>query len=371
MTPKKLTVIVSLVVLAGGIALTRQTVTAQEPAPPAATTPGPQGEPLISMFMSGGTFLGVYAEEVSKENMSRYGQSQVRGVAITDVVKSSPAERAGLKKGDVILRFENEPVSSVRKLNRLVGESSPDQTARLSISRDGSEQEVTVTLGKRSENAEAWQMITPPGGVFRGVTPRDFPNLQQFPGVVPNGDNNFRFAFGNNRRIGVSTQQLTEQLADFFGVKGGGVLITSVNDNSPAAKAGLKAGDVITAVDGEKIEGPGDVSRALNKKDDGEVTLTVVRDRNTRTFKVTPTKPEGLTVPSGRISTNGRVSRTEIRDAIKLGARQGRIVIPRIALPTIPAIDVTVPQIQLPVIPEINIPLPRIRLQRVGRQFPI
>lgn len=372
MTPKKLTVILSLVLLAGGaIALTRQTVTAQEPAPPAATSPEPQGEPLVSVFMSGGTFLGVYAEDVSKENMSRYGQSQVRGVAITDVVKSSPAERAGLKKGDVILRFENEPVTSVRKLNRLVSESAPDQSARLSISRLGSEQEVTVTLGKRSENADAWTMITPPGGVFRGVNPKDFPNMQQFPGMGPNGDGNFRFAFGNNRRIGVSTQQLTDQLADFFGVKGGGVLITSVNENSPAAKAGLKAGDVITAVDDEKVEGPGDVSRALNKKEDGDVTLTVVRDRNTRTFKVTPTKAEGLGLPSGRISTNGRVIRAQVRDAIRQGARNGRIVIPSIAIPAIPAIDVTVPQIQLPAIPEINIALPRIRVQRPGRQFPI
>ncbi|HEY3024922.1 MAG TPA: PDZ domain-containing protein [Pyrinomonadaceae bacterium] len=371
MTPKKLTVILSLVLLAGGIALTRETVTAQEPAPPATTPPAPQAGPNVSVFMSGGTFLGVYAEDVSKENMSRYGQSQVRGVAITDVVKSSPAERAGLKKGDVILRFENEPVTSVRKLNRLVSESAPDQTARLSISRGGSEQEVTVTLGKRSENADAWTMIAPPGGVFRGVNPKDFPNIQKFPGMGPNGDGNFRFSFGNNRRIGVSTQQLTEQLADFFGVKGGGVLITSVNENSPAAKAGLKAGDVITAVDGEKIEGPGDVSRALNKKEDGEVTLTVVRERNTRTFKVTPTKAEGLSLPSGRISTNGSVIRAEIRDAIRRGARDGRIVIPSIAIPAIPAIDVTVPRIQMPVIPEINIALPRIRVQRAGRQFPI
>ena len=370
MTPKKLTVILSLVLLAGGIALTRETVTAQEPAPPAATPLAPQVGPQISMFMNGGTFLGVYAEDVSKENMSRYGQSQVRGVAITDVVKSSPAERAGLKKGDVILRFENEPVTSVRKLNRLVSESAPDQTARLSISRGGSEQEVTVTLGKRSENADAWGTITPPGGAFR-INPKDFPNIQQFPGVGPNGDGNFRFAFGNNRRIGVSTQQLTDQLADFFGVKGGGVLITSVNENSPAAKAGLKAGDVITAVDGEKVEGPGDVSRALNKKEDGEVTLTVVRDRNTRAFKVTPTKAEGPNWPSGRISTNGRVIRAQVRDAIRQGARDGRIVIPSIAIPAIPAIDVIVPQIQLPAIPEINIALPRIRVQRAGRQFPI
>lgn len=352
MTPKKLIVILSLVLIAGGIVLAQGSVTAQEPAPPPGTPQAPQGGPEISIFMSGGTFLGVYAEDVNKENMSRYGQSQVRGVGLTDVVKSSPAERAGLKKGDVILRFDNEAVSSVRKLNRLVGESAPDQTARLSISRGGSEQEVTVTLGKRNENADAWQMITPPGGLFRGVMPKDLPNVEGLRGMTPNGDGGFTFAFGNNRRIGVSTQQLTKQLADFFGVKDGGVLITSVNENSPAEKAGLKAGDVITMVDGEKIEGPGDVSRALNKKEDGEVTLTVVRERNTRTIKVTPQSspmaPGQPRVMSGR-----------------------RIVMPRVDLPTIPEMNIQIPRIQLPSIPEINVVLPRrVRVQG-PRQFPI
>lgn len=369
MTPKKLAVIFSLVLLAGGIALTRETVTAQEPAPPPATPRVAQGAPEISLFMSGGTFLGVYAEDVNKENMSRYGQSQVRGVGITDVVKSSPAERAGLKKGDVILRFDTETVSSVRKLNRLVGESAPDQTTRLSISRGGSEQEVTVTLGKRTENAEAWRMIMPPGGLFGGVNPQGFPRIDQFPGVGPNNDGNFVFAFGNNRRIGVTTQQLTKQLADYFGVKDGGVLITSVNEDSPAAKAGLKAGDIITAVDGEKVEGSGDLSRAINKQKDGEVTLTVVRDKNQRTIKVTPTKAETLMRPSGR-TVDRQVIRDSIRNSIVRGARNGRIVIPAIALPTIPAINVTVPQIELPTIPEINVVVPRVRVQ-VAPKFPI
>jgi len=351
MTPKKLTVILSLVLLVGGIALTRETVTAQEPAQPPATPRVAQGAPEISLFMSGGTFLGVYAEDVNKENMSRYGQSQVRGVGITDVVKSSPAERAGLKKDDVILRFDNEAVSSVRKLNRLVGESSPDQITRLSISRGGSEQEVTVTLGKRTENAEAWRMITPPGG-FGGVNPQGLPRIDQFPGVDSNSYGNFVFAFGNNRRIGVSTQQLTKQLADYFGVKDGGVLITSVNEDSPAAKAGLKAGDIITAIDGEKVEGSGDVSRAINKKEDGEVTLTVVRDKNTRTVKVTPQKNQ-MTPGQPRVMS-GR-----------------RIVIPRVNLPTIPEINIQIPRIQLPSIPEINVDLPR-RIRGQGpRQFPI
>ena len=78
--------------------------------------------------------------------MARYGMRDVRGVGVTEVMKDSPAEKAGLRKDDVILRFDGESVTSVRKLNRLVSESSADQTVRLTISRGGAEQEVTAVL---------------------------------------------------------------------------------------------------------------------------------------------------------------------------------------------------------------------------------
>src|SRR3989442_15126943 len=104
----------------------------------------------FAFFFQGGTFLGVHVEDVSKENMGTYGMREVRGVGVTEVVKDSPAEKAGLRKGDVILRFDGESASSVRKLNRLVMESSSDQNVHLTISRGGSEQEISATLTKRN-----------------------------------------------------------------------------------------------------------------------------------------------------------------------------------------------------------------------------
>ena len=144
------------------------------------------------------------------------------------------------------------------------------------------------------------------------------------------------------------------------------MLVTSVTDNGPAAKAGLKAGDVITAVDGEKIESAGDLSRAINRQKDGEVTLTMVRDKNQRTIRVTPDKTEGQLFKQGRSARNKEL-RDQMRKVIVDNARQGRIVIPRIELPSIPAINVTVPQIDLPVIPEINVVVPRVRVIRTTR----
>jgi len=149
------------------------------------------------------------------------------------------------------------------------------------------------------------------------------------------------FSFGNNRRIGATTMQLTKQLADYFGVADGkGVLVTSVTDDSPAAKAGLKAGDVITSVDGEKVEAAGDLSRAINKKKDGDVTLTVIRNKNQRTITVTPKEVTPAVQPGGTPQT-GR-----------------RIVIPRVELGSIPEMNIVIPQIDLPIIPEINVQLP-------------
>src|ERR1043165_3149631 len=168
--------------------LTAGVAVAQTP-PPA--TPEPPDEPLdqnFSFFIDGGGFLGVYAENISRENMSRYRVNQVRGVGVTQVIKDSPAEKAGLRKDDVILVLDGENVSSVRKLNRLVSELSPDQSVKVTISRGGSEQEITATIGKRN-NTMAQNLL--------GGEPRIFkwegPNLKGFKWETPLNRDNFPF----------------------------------------------------------------------------------------------------------------------------------------------------------------------------------
>ncbi len=345
MTRKKLLLTLSLVLscglIAGGIAYAQGEAVTQEP--DVLVAPQEPGTALMgrefSLFVDGGSFLGVHAEEINKENMQRYGLREVRGVGVTEIVKDSPAEKAGLRKDDVIVRFEGDSVTSVRKLSRLVGEVAPEHTVRLTIVRGGAEQELSVTLAKRDNTENVFGTMKSPK-VF--TFPRG--EMKIDPGLIQinPGQDGFVFAFGGNRRIGISTQPLTKQLADYFGVKDGGLLITSVNENSPAAKAGLKAGDIITAVDGEKVESSGDVARAINKKEDGDVTLTIVRDRSTRTINVTPEKKTAPAVvrPSG---TSAR-----------------RVVIPQIDLPAIPEINIQLPRIMLPSIPEIEVTVPRV-----------
>ena len=143
--------------------------------------------------------------------------------------------------------------------------------------------------------------------------------------------------------------ELTKQLADYFGITGGkGVLVTAVTDDSPAAKAGVKAGDVITAVDGEAVDSPGDVSRVINSKKEGDVTLTIIRNKSQQTIRVTPREGGGL-APMVDRSSIGR-----------------RIVIPRIEIPDI---NIAMPKVVVPAmtIPSININMPRIRVMPRAR----
>jgi len=278
----------------------------------------------------GGNYLGVRTESVTRETMGRYNLSgEPRGVGVTSVVADSPAAKAGLQQGDVILRFDGEPVSSPQKLQRLINEAAPNHTARLSVWRGGSEREFTVTLGKR-EGANVFGLLrTPEGQEFRWDDEewkkraeewqrygrewekngeewrKRSEELRQHLERLPRG--NFTF-FNAGRRIGVSTTALTEQLADYFGVsERRGLLVTSVTENGPAAKAGIKAGDVIVEAEGEKVSSAGELSRLINRRETGDVAVTIVRDRNRRTIRVTPEKsespttfvvPEGLFAPS-------------------------------------------------------------------------
>jgi membrane-associated protease RseP (regulator of RpoE activity) len=110
----------------------------------------------------------------------------------------------------------------------------------------------------------------------------------------------------------------------------------------------VKAGDVITAVDGEAVDSPGDISRAINRKKEGNITLTVIRNKSQQTFSVTPTEGGGLSGPAGRPQI-GR-----------------RIVIPRIEIPTMPDIDIEIPAINISM-PPIRVRMPRVRISRSER----
>ena len=262
-------------------------------------------------FDGDGSYLGVQTVEITRENFAKFGLREVRGVVVEKVIDGSPAAAAGIQPGDVIVAFNGEPVTSSRKLTRLLSEVSPDHTAKIVVVRGGSEREVPVTVAKRP--MPKWEQ-----GNFEFNFPHDFkidipkidmpkfdlqlpdfknlpdlknlPDFMNLPGM-PDGDFVWQ-RFGGGRQIGVGVTTLTKQLADHFGVDGG-VMINSVRENSPAAKAGLKAGDIVVEIDGKPVKGDGDIMRAVREKKQGDVTLIVVRGGNRQTIKVTPEASKG------------------------------------------------------------------------------
>jgi serine protease Do len=202
------------------------------------------------------------------------------GVEITDVQPDSAAARAGLKAGDVIVQFDGERVRSSRQFVRLVQETPPGRTVTASISRDGKKQDVQITTAEGRGSA----MIID-GDFLRGRL-NGFDQLDKLDRLR---DLPFDFDFNvpmlsGGSRLGVTVTELTSQLADHLGAKGG-VLITSVTDGSAASRAGLQAGDVITSVNGVTVESRDDLSRGLRQAESDEVTIGVVRDKRAMSLK--------------------------------------------------------------------------------------
>lgn len=259
---------------------------AQTPAPP----PMPESRVFSMVFDSSGGYLGIQTTEVTKDNFTKFGLRDVRGVAVEKVVEGSPAASAGVQAGDVIVSLNGEEVTSVRKLTRMIGEVDPDHQVRLGIIRSGTERELTATLGKRPtprfESGSFGTRIPRVEGM-----PSPSPRVFSVPSLgAP--DQPFVWRSGPRRAIGVSIVPLTKQLAEHYGVEGG-ILVSSVREDSPAAKAGLKAGDIIIEVEGKAVKGEGDVGRVISEKKEGDISLTIVRDRNRQSIRVTPEDVKG------------------------------------------------------------------------------
>jgi len=195
-----------------------------------------------------------------------------RGAIVRRVEPNSPAEKAGIKEGDVVLEFNKEPVIGVQQLTRLIRETPSGRTVDMKVHRDNRDENVKVTTERASN--------------FTTVGPFGFE--MHLPDVRVNVDRirDLSRVQVNTTYVqsGIRVEQMTDQLRDFFGVfSNGGILVTSVDSGSAADKAGLKAGDVITAVDGRMIRTPGDFSREM--RSGGKPTLKVIREKKERDIK--------------------------------------------------------------------------------------
>jgi serine protease Do len=248
----------------------------------------PRGSREFGLIARWGSALGVSVRDIDRSE-AEPGKLPSEGALITDVLRDSPAERAALRSGDVIVEFDGDRVRSAGQLARLVNETPAGRTVKVGVMRAGQRVDVSVTLEGRETFGvdldrlrgavdEALQRVWPP-------FPRDYNRgPEPVPPFTP------RFApplWAGRGRLGVSVQDLSPQLGEYFGAKQG-VLITSVEGGSPAARAGLKAGDVITSVDAHPVTRVQDLTRALTEPGQGaQVNIEIVRDRKTQTIEVT------------------------------------------------------------------------------------
>ena len=233
-----------------------------------ATSESPRPHVVRVSAQPGVSFLGVNLAEIDADRARKLNLNSVSGVEITRVEEDSPASRAGLKVGDVVLEYNGEKVEGMQQFARLVRETPVGREAKLLISRGGTQQMLTAKIGSRP---------APFGMALPRVEIAPMPTLPDMPRSI---------MMWSTTLLGIEGESLHGQLADYFGVKRG-VLVRSVMQDTPAAKSGLKAGDVIVKVDDSGVGSPSEITSILRRvRDHQSVPVVLVRDHKEMTVNV-------------------------------------------------------------------------------------
>jgi serine protease Do len=239
-----------------------------QPAPPQP----PRTPRRAEVFAPGpGSFLGVGVAEVDTERAKELKLKEDRGVEVKSLEDDSPAAKAGLKVGDVVLDYNGQRVEGAEQFVRLVHETPVGRQVKLLILRNGSTQTLTAMIGSVTA-----------GHIFSRDIDEAMTRLRTFRAPdLPHAMMSMQ-----SRALGVESESLSSQLADYFGVKEG-ALVRSVAPGSAAEKAGIKAGDVITKIGGRTVRGPNELSNAIRSSSSATLPLTVVRNQKEMTVNVT------------------------------------------------------------------------------------
>lgn len=234
------------------------------------------------MVVMGGSYIGVGMQEIDSERAKSLKLHDEGGVEITVVEPDSPAEKAGLKIGDVVLRFNGQRVDGMEQFARMVRETPAGREVRVDISRGGMAQTMTVRVAQRKAQKMEWGDSAPMAGSW----PFDI-HLPDLPRT---------FMTLRSSALGVEAESIDGQLAQYFGVKEG-VLVRSVLKGSPAEKAGVRAGDVIMKIDDARVTSAADLSGQLRPLHGKSAAVLLMRDHK----EVTVTVNIGDDDPAGRI----------------------------------------------------------------------
>jgi serine protease Do len=247
---------------------------------------------VFETWSSDSSRIGIAVRDVTSDDIAEHKLAGESGAIVTDVEDDMPADEAGVLDGDVIVEFDGERVRSARHLTRLVQETPSGRKVTAIVMRKGSR--MTLTLAPEADRDSGvftfhgFDTPRPPAPPApprapRAPRPPMPPRAPEAPGVWF-GDGAFAFGLGT-ARLGIGIETLSDQLAKYFGVEEG-VLVKSVEDDSAASKAGLRAGDVITKINGRAVEDSGELFRELQEADD-KVEIEIVRDKKAQTVTAT------------------------------------------------------------------------------------
>jgi len=229
-------------------------------------------------------WLGVYSQTLTpelREGLNYTGS----GALVSRVVDGSPAEKAGVKSGDVIVGINTTTVASATDLSKAVAALKVGQTISVRIVRDGARRTLSAKLAERPEDDLEWSES--PGDREAPEAPgsRRYKDGGDFETFFDDAMPGFAMLSSGRGRLGVRIENLSPDLGSYFGVADGkGVLVLEVFKETPAEKAGLKAGDVITKAGDRKVEDSDDLVSALRDAEK-KVTLTVMRQKASRTIE--------------------------------------------------------------------------------------
>lgn len=246
----------------------------------AAAAPPAGGNSNFWVSMDGESgWLGVSIEEVSAEKAKDLKLSPVHGALITEVEADSPAAKAGLKVNDIVTDYNGQRVEGTAHFRRLIRETPSGRTVQLSVWRDGRSQTISATLADMGDQIRRRiEVITPKAFSFN----------------MPKMDGPFFTMTTRGPMLGIGAQDLSGQLGSYFGApEGEGVLVTEVNSGSPAEKGGMKAGDVITKVNGNRVRTTSELREQLREnREKKTVSVTVLRKGTETSLNVEIEQPK-------------------------------------------------------------------------------
>jgi serine protease Do len=228
------------------------------------------------VVISGHGWLGAAVSEVTPDKVKEFKLPAERGVLLGKIVPDSPAAKAGLKENDVVTEVNGQHIEGTEQFRRMIREIPSGRSAQITVWRDGRPQTLTVAIGKAEPHMNS-AVISP--GTFAFNMP-DLSHLNEMMEVNP--------WLGGQPRLGIDAEDLEGDFGNYFGAPDGeGVLVRGVFPDSPAAKAGLKAGDVITAVNGDRVRSVGDLREKLvEKRGESTVKLGLLRNKAPLTLSV-------------------------------------------------------------------------------------